>query len=201
MAPRASLRKVGSGRSRPRLRQARRASCRRRVRANLSRPTHADKARLVRSRRETGAAMMLLRTIVILLALYSSAVAEEPCSRFSDSSDSNGNVVCLDSRPHIASGICVPPPGCSSCLSYVSSGPVGGPNKEIFTCSNCSGTLCVTKDHFVGTEDSLGHCKAFGGEGPVTTGNVYGCQPNEERVLRSDFSIGCAKDVHPQTWH
>lgn len=31
--------------------------------------------------------------------------------------------------------------------------------------------------------------------------SVYGCQPNEERVLRSDFSIGCAKDVHPQSWH
>lgn len=34
--------------------------------------------------------------------------------------------------------------------------------------------------------------------GPNAT---YGCLPNEERVLRSDFSIGCAREVHPQGWH
>ena len=35
----------------------------------------------------------------------------------------------------------------------------------------------------------------------VVPDGVFGCFPNEERVLRTDFSIGCAKDVHPQSWH
>jgi hypothetical protein len=32
-------------------------------------------------------------------------------------------------------------------------------------------------------------------------GTNNGCLPGEERVLRSDFSIGCAREVHPQGWH
>lgn len=35
----------------------------------------------------------------------------------------------------------------------------------------------------------------------ATAANIYGCLPGTERVMRSDFSIGCAKDVQPQTWH
>ena len=31
--------------------------------------------------------------------------------------------------------------------------------------------------------------------------DIYGCLLGEERVFRSDFSVGCAKDVHPQQWH
>jgi hypothetical protein len=27
-----------------------------------------------------------------------------------------------------------------------------------------------------------------------------GCADDEERVMRQDFSIGCAKDVRPQEW-
>lgn len=41
----------------------------------------------------------------------------------------------------------------------------------------------------------------FGSGGATIQGDTYGCLPGEERVMRSDFSVGCAKDVHPQTWH
>lgn len=28
----------------------------------------------------------------------------------------------------------------------------------------------------------------------------FGCAADEERVMRQDFSIGCARDVRPQQW-
>lgn len=32
-------------------------------------------------------------------------------------------------------------------------------------------------------------------------GNTYSCLPDEETVMRGNFKIGCAKEVHDPQWH
>jgi hypothetical protein len=78
--------------------------------------------------------------------------------------------------------------------SNIGAVPIASPVKSCLF--NGGMNLCRSRD---GVSVELG---TLTGDGTNTvTGTEYGCQPNEERVLRSDFSVGCAKGVHPQTWH